>query len=181
MPTAKTEKTQAKKPLGEAKQQAPGQKRVTRSTATAPPAIAVHQRKGIPAPPKKPKDKENADPKKELENLTRKQLQKKAIEMGIKANGKSEDILKALQALEANASKGFDAFMKPIKIENKWDALPNVTAAEKEELADLDFLGIRGCTPGGRKYRSKISAEEKRRLSEVPHMAPIGEAEVEVA
>ena len=110
----------------------------------------------------------------QLANLNRRQLQQKAVAAGIKANGKSSEIVKALEALNANAGKGFDAFMKTAGMEmmnNKWEKPDDRHGAEREELADLAFLGIAGRTPGGTRWRNKAMLNVKK--NPPPMLAPL--------
>jgi hypothetical protein len=140
-----------------------------------------------PVRPKKLYRKEDAS-KENVENgkkdvvpdSSRRALQKRAIEAGIKATGKNADIKAALAALDQAAGKGFDAYLKPIKIDNKWEAANDGKAAEREELADLAFLGIKGTTPGGRRWRSRMSAKMNEKPIMAP-MAPVEESAIEVA
>ena len=89
----------------------------------------------------------------------RRKLQQKAVANGLKANGKSDELQNALKQLDDAASRGFDAFVDPIQIKNKWESADDPKLAEKEELADLAFLGIKGKTPGGSKWRTRVTAK----------------------
>ena len=102
----------------------------------------------------------------------RRELQKKAIAAGIKANGKSSEIQEALIRLEEAASRGLDNYLQPIDIKNRWQAASDPKEAEREELADLAFLGIKGKTPGGSRWRTRVTGKER-----VTSMAALAEVE----
>ena len=158
-----------------------------RSTRSSAPAAAVRPKELYrkDKPPKKPADKEN-NAGSSIESLNRRQLQARAIEAGIKANGTSADIRKALEAMDANAGKGFNAFMKTAGMDmmsNNWTKPDNVKDAEREELADLAFLGIAGRTPGGTRWRNKAVHNTKKgppppMVSKMPSVDEAAEVEI---
>jgi hypothetical protein len=95
-----------------------------------------------------------------LANLSRKELQKRAIAAGLKANASSADIIKALQTLQDSVSAGFEllsansSLLKPLP--PKTGATPARTR-EQRELAELEGLGIKGRTPGGNRWRTRVA------------------------
>ena len=89
-----------------------------------------------------------------LEQLSRKELQAKALECGLAANAKSADIIKALKSMKAAAMAG--AAIGSEMLSNPMATVAPKLTGEAAELADLDFLGIKGRTPNGTKWRSRV-------------------------
>lgn len=93
-----------------------------------------------------------------LANLSRKELQKRAIAAGLKANASSADIIKALQTMQDSVSAGAEllsansSLLKPLP--PKTGATPARTR-EQREIAELEDLGIKGRTPGGNRWRTR--------------------------
>ena len=88
-------------------------------------------------------NKENAKP-----------VQKNAVAGVLKTKGN------ALAKLEEEASRGLEAYVQPIEIKNKWEQASDPKLAEREELADLAFMGIKGRTPGGSRWRTRVTGKE---------------------
>lgn len=87
-----------------------------------------------------------------LANLSRKELQARAIAAGLKANAKSADIIKALTQMQGVIQAGELAIQ---------GALPKLAAnPEERELAELQELGIKGRTPGGTKWRTRAATHD---------------------
>ena len=88
-------------------------------------------------------NKENAKP-----------VQRKAVAGVLKTKGN------ALAKLDEEASRGLEAYVQPIEIKNKWEQASDPKLAEREELADLAFMGIKGRTPGGSRWRTRVTGKE---------------------
>ena len=92
-----------------------------------------------------------------LDKLSRKELQAKAVACGLKANAKSADLVKQLEKLQEAATAG--ATIGSELISNPTGSsvpAPFRKSGEAKELDELDFLGIKGRTPGGTKWRTKV-------------------------
>lgn len=78
-----------------------------------------------------------------LEKLSRKELQGKAIEAGLKANAKSADLIRQLNELKKLAAGGLDALVPHKRLANP-AIVPKGEHAESIELEELQALGIKG-------------------------------------
>jgi hypothetical protein len=94
-----------------------------------------------------------------LSQLTRKELQARAIKAGLKANAKSDELVKALESMQASAAAGAALLRNPLALGGAMAPMD----AEKTELDELAALGIRGKTPGGTKWRVKGAIAERTR------------------
>lgn len=121
-----------------------------------------------------------------LANLSRKELQQRAIAAGLKANAKSADIIKALKDMQDTVNAGAEllsaksSLLKPLPA--KTGATPAKTR-EQREIAELEFLGIKGRTPGGNRWRVRAISHNYnlRSVPKIVEETQPADAPVEVA
>ena len=118
------------------------------------------------APPKAPKapakrDKENAKPSNAMNAKPSANVKPSKKGAGTKANTAAIPTISEMKAkLDEEASRGLDAYVQRMELNNNWVKASDPKLAEKEELADLAFMGIRGQTPGGSRWRTRVTTNK---------------------
>ena len=119
------------------------------------------------APPKASRapakrDKENAKPSNAMNAKPSANVKpSKKGAAGTKANTAAIPTISEMKAkLDEEASRGLDAYVQRMELNNNWVKASDPKLAEKEELADLAFMGIRGQTPGGSRWRTRVTTNK---------------------
>jgi hypothetical protein len=118
------------------------------------------------APPKASKapvkrDKENAKPSNAMNAKPSANVKPSKKGAGTKANTAAIPTISEMKAkLDEEASRGLDAYVQKMELNNNWVKASDPKLAEKEELADLAFMGIRGQTPGGSRWRTRVTTNK---------------------